>query len=94
MPNYNSESLNCVPVEPLADAVIRSGMSFSEAAYRCGWTRKHRNLIVGDATRLKRRLGLSEYTSRGRKRKQEYISYENAVIICKAVNADPFEVGI
>lgn len=94
MPKYNENSLNSVPVAPLADAVVRSGIPYGQIALRCGWVRSDRDRPTGDATRLKRRLGLTEYTTRGRKRKQEFIAYDKAVLIAEAINADPFEVGI
>lgn len=95
MPKYNENSLNSVPVGPLAEAVQRSGIPYAEIALRCGWTRNERGKKRGgDATRLRRRLGIAEYTTRGKKHRQQFISYENAAIIAEAINVDPFEVGI
>lgn len=94
MPKYNEDSLNSVPVGPLAEAVEKSGISYGQIALRCGWVRSDRGTPTGDATRLKRRLGLSEYTTRGKKHRQQFISYDRAVLIAEAINADPFEVGI
>ena len=98
MPKYNAESMNAVPVGPIAEAVIQSDLNFSQVAMQCGWTRKkgrNSDLIVGDATRLKRRLGLASYTSHGKSgRVQQYISYDNAAVIAKAIQADPVDLGL
>lgn len=94
MPNYNEESLNSVPVQPLQDAVIASGMTYGQIALRCGWIRNDRERPTGDSTRLKRRIGMSPYTTRGKKHTQLFTSYENAVLIARAINADPIDVGI
>ena len=98
MPRYNAESSNAVPVDLLATAVVRAvdlGVPYAEIAKRCGWVRNDRNTTMGDATRLKRRLGLSTYSSHGKKnQRQRYISYENAALIAQAILVDPVDVGI
>lgn len=98
MPRYNSDSPNAVPVDLLAAAVVRAhqlGVPYAEIAKRCGWVRNDRKTEMGDATRLKRRLGLATYTSHGVKgRRQQFISYQNAALIARAILVDPVEVGI
>ena len=98
MPRYNDDSANAVPVAPLAKAVIESDMTFSEIAMECGWTRKKRtgsDLVVGDATRLKRRLGLATYSAHGISGlRQEFTSYENAIRIAAAIQRDPVDLGL
>jgi len=94
MARFNAESVNAVPVEPLAEAVLRSGIPFAVIAKNCGWLRADR-IDSGDATRLKRRVGLATYTTRGRRGcRQRFISYDNAVIIAEAIGVAPVDVGL
>lgn len=82
-----------VPVEPLREAFLRSGVSAYELAIRLGWTRAEPSRRP-DVTRVKRSLGLMPYRSNGRRMVRRKVRYERAVELADAMNVDPYEVGI
>jgi hypothetical protein len=87
-----------VPVAPIRDAFLRSGLSASEVARRVGWmrTRRTRRSPVADATRVRRTLGLAQYDpGHGHeKRFREFCDPEMAWALAKACGADPMDVGL
>lgn len=87
-----------VPVAPLRDAFLASGLTAYEVATRLGWTRKRKNLSgdYGDHSRLMRRLGLQTYhcPRRGGTFTQERMHYDVALAIAEAIGVDPHEVGL
>jgi len=78
-----------VPLEPLRDAFLRSGVSASELARRLGWVRP-------DSERVRRSLGLKlDQNSRGYPpRLRETTSYERALAIADALGIDPSDVDL
>ena len=87
-----------VPVEPLQEAFRRSGLTACQLAVRMGWTRNYRKRGYlwngGDHTRVLRSLGLYEYTSKGYRLRQQYMTPEKALKFCRALDVDPWEVGL
>lgn len=68
------------------------GLSLAEIASRVGWeaTDRRTKQRKPDSSRVARTLGL--VAEGGTKR--EYISYENAVLLCRALHVDYWEVGV
>jgi hypothetical protein len=87
---------NLYPVDPLREAFLASGLTFSHIARQCGWVRYQRGLEIGDATRVARLLGLRDYKPGPGypRRVRERISYENATRLAEAIGVDPYEVGL
>ena len=84
-------SADRVSVEPLREAFLRSGLTLSELARRCGWVHNGKADVSGTA----RRLGLEPQRIRGGLgRKTELIDYERAVAVVKALDVDPVDVGV
>jgi hypothetical protein len=89
------------PVDPapLREAFLRSGISANEVARRLGWMRpawgKYRS-PQPDQGRLTRALGLRPYNP-GHGYPQRFrsgIKHETAEQIARAINVDPWEVGL
>lgn len=76
-----------VPVENLQRAFRKSGLTQAELARRLGWKR-----VVPNVKRVRQCLGFETQTATGKK--QERVTYETALRLCQAMNADPFEVGV
>lgn len=76
-----------VPVENLQAAFRKSGITKAELARRLGWTR-----VVPNLKRVNFALGFETQTATGKK--QERVTYETALRLCRAMDADPFEVGV
>lgn len=99
------ESAERVPVAPLREAFLRSGMSAKGLAVRLGWTRvgrlngsSHRKGVIGDATRVRTALGLKQCVKRRGvkvyRSTQTTVPYDTALAICRALDADPIDVGL
>lgn len=75
-------------VAPLQQAFLASGRNASEVARELGWTRP-------DGNRVKRVLGLSNYSQgRGRRRRRrESCSYEMYVEVARAIGVEPADLG-
>jgi hypothetical protein len=81
-----------VEVAPLREAFLRSDRTAADVARELGWTTR-RN--VADGPRVRRVLGLRPYTTRsGGKRYTERCDESTAVNILRALNLDPWEVGL
>lgn len=75
-----------VPVENLQRAFKKSGLTKCELARRLGWTK-----VVPNVHRVSETLGLQIQTS-GKKRRR--VTYETALRLARAMNADLQEVGV
>jgi hypothetical protein len=80
-----------VPVEPLRDAFLRSGLSAAEV---CRWLEWYRPDGGPDTSRFRRALGLLPNSSHGRSRRARRIGVDRATLIADALSIDPWEVGI
>lgn len=77
-----------IDTAPLREAFERSGISLSELARRLKWMRP-------DQPRAARTLGYHRYHARsGEYLAQEQVTYETALRICRALDADPVDVGL
>ena len=78
-----------VPIEPLRDAFLRSGLSTHELARRLGW-------VKPDNARVRRALGLyPDRNGRGTQpRLRETTSYDRALAIADALGIDPADVDL
>lgn len=97
-PAYSGERNQRVDVAPVRRAFLASGMSAAGLALRLGWihdkdNEKHR-VLVGDGSRVERRLGLRESTSHGRYYLAEDISLNHALKIADALGVDPEDLGL
>ncbi len=78
-----------VECRPIAEAVLKSGVSRAEIARRLGWSKSK-----PDTWRVSRMLGLVEGQDGYGRRYQEFMDYDNAVKICQAADIDPVDVGL
>jgi hypothetical protein len=84
-----------VDVAPLREAFLKSGLTLSDVALAAGWIQKHRGKREGgDSSRAARYLGLKPWTTRGNRSFRSHVSYETAVVLARAMNVDPIDVGI
>jgi hypothetical protein len=82
------KSKNCeVDVTLLREAFERSGLSMAEVARRLNWSKP-------DAYRVGRALGIYTRHSTGPSKKQEFMSYEHALELARALNLDPHDVDL
>jgi hypothetical protein len=72
-----------IDVRPFREAFEQSGLSLSEIARRCGWTRV-------DQPRAGRALGFHRDHGEYRQR----LRYETAVALMEALDLDPIDVGL
>jgi hypothetical protein len=84
-----------VPNAPLREAFERMDLSLPELACRLGWERQaHRSRTkVGDTSRVRRALGYAP-SAGTRSYNQEFIKYDTAVQIVRAMGLDPVDYGI
>lgn len=47
-----------------------------------------------DTSRVRRVLGLATWKRRGGERRQDFVTYEQAVRLCRALDMDPYEAGV
>lgn len=94
-----------LPVEPFAEAFLRSRMQFTDLAKIMGWYRNqtcHRNKQKvyrrADATKAARVLGLRSYSGGRRgtdvRYKNTTISEEHAWKLMRIFDLDPVDVGL
>lgn len=85
------EALDLVDNKLLRESVEQGPMNLSEIAMALGW-----KTPTGrpDTQRLARRLGKNSYYSRGGRLVSRTIKYDTAVLITRAANLDPVDVGI
>jgi hypothetical protein len=76
-----------VPVARLREAFERSGLSKGELARRLGW-------FAADTYRVGRALGIYRRHNNGPAKRQEFMSYENALALCCAMNCDPIDLDL
>lgn len=81
-----------IPVAPLQQAVLDSGLSLSEICRRIGWTKRNGNRTSGDTSRLQRALGLRRESHSYARAPNERISLRNALRIAEAIGIDPCTV--
>lgn len=84
---HDSRAPKSIDVEPLQRAFLESGLTASEVARRLGWEWNGRP----DTTRVRRRLGLVANSETGR---CSHVWYRTAVDLARALDVDPFEVGV
>ena len=84
-----------IDVEPIAQAVLQSGLTWSQICRNLEWVRDSGR---PDTSRLRRRLGLLDSVSckkgkvyRGR---QKTMGYELAAKIVRAAGVDPVDAGL
>jgi hypothetical protein len=82
-----------VPVAPLREAFLASGLTLSQVCYRLGWTCPHGRYVVADTSRLQRSLGMRALSQPGRYT-NHHIGYEHATRIARAIGVEPYEVGL
>lgn len=86
-----------VPAEDMQRALRDSGLSVQMAARRFGYTcppQGSRRAPRGDGARLKRKLGLLPYRTRGFSSYVSQVPYEDAVKMVRAWNLDPVDYGL
>lgn len=93
---------NLVEVAPIRDAFLASGLSAYEVANALGWyeykkkDRRYPKRV--DSCRVLRTLGMRKtYESKsrgGRVRYRTHVTYETAGQIARALNMDPWELGL
>jgi hypothetical protein len=88
-----------VPVAPLREAFLRSGVTATEVARVFGWLRSRKGrrghrYVVADSTRVLRTLGLASYWSKGGVYVRTYVGEERAAELARAIGVAPHEVGI
>ena len=73
----------------------------SLVAVRMGWVRKDRGEITGDTTTLERALGMRPQAASSKRGKRygggefrTHVPYELAVRLCRAMDADPVDMGV
>lgn len=102
---YRTKVPDPVPVAPLRDYFQRQWrigvFTPSEVAISAGWFKGSRPERGADTTRVLRLLGIRPGTvvvrdsgKRYRITQQEYINYDHAVRICRAMGADPVDFGL
>lgn len=82
-----------VPRAPFVEAYERSGLPPSEVAKRLGWINSGTGM--GDSTRVLRALGLRpDGRNRPTRLRNGYMDYELGVKLCRALDADPVDLGV
>jgi hypothetical protein len=86
------------PLRERYEELTRNGVPAAVIAQRAGWAIMSNGTPRGDTQRLKRKLGLiPESTRKGSEtytRIVDRVTYETAVTLCRALGADPVEVGV
>ena len=80
-----------VPVAPLREAYLRSGLRLSDVARAAGWMNPDGH---ADTSRVARRLGLVPWASRGTATVAQAVNYETAVVLVRALGHDPVDFGV
>lgn len=90
-PTNSGRGDRSIPIEPLrkkaAERIEQLGISYAEVCRRLGWD-KH------ETHRLKSRLGLVLYKTKGRYLLQHSITERMAKNICEAIHLDPVDIGL
>jgi hypothetical protein len=81
-----------VPIAPLREAFLRSGLTPSIVCYRLGWECKRSYGTQADTTRLKRALGLLPESDKGRPRLRQRIGTDRAERIAEAIGVAYWEL--
>ena len=88
---------NRVPNDQIREAFLRSGLSASEVAIRCGWYIGG-NQTEGDSTKVRRALGIAPSISVTKydryRRTQMTVSEADAVLILRAIDVAPRDVDL
>lgn len=83
---------------PFREAFERSGMTVRELADALEWTRPNAGRSVPDVERVKVTLGLKYRYERTngvvRHHTNRTISYDNAVLLTRAMGLDPVDLGV
>lgn len=93
--NRYAKRASHVPVGPLREQVERlhrQGMPWYVMAELCGYF--YGTSQRGDQTRFRRRVGLESSNRRKGEPPAEYIAYDRAVAICRALDIDPVDAGV
>lgn len=75
----------------LREAFLRSDMSAAAVATCCGWVKPGGR---GDGTHVLRLLGVKSYSSGRYVCQRRTLSYDDAVLVTRALGLDPVEVGV
>lgn len=90
-----SELYDNRPFAELCERRVAQGETWSHLAIFCGWKNPQ---YGGDTSKIKRKLGLLEIRNKringGLPFRQKQISYDVALLIVKACNADPVDFGL
>jgi hypothetical protein len=91
--------VECAPIREAVIALVFSeyGPSWTDLCRRLGWMEQRRdwNGVQGEVTRLKRTIGYVPGGGKGRGWKlRRLMTYDNAVKIVEAIDADPVDYGL
>jgi hypothetical protein len=92
------ESRAPIEVAPIRDAFLASGISGNELARRLGWFRRHsvHGRVIPDQTRARRAVGVTPHNpGHGYPpRLRERVTEDMALRLMRALDLDPWEVGL
>lgn len=91
----NATADDLIDVAPLREAFEASGLTPSTVARRLGWM-KYSGHTDPDVTRLRRALGIAPVIAArtGARYTNQRIGYDLALLIARALNIDPVDVGL
>jgi hypothetical protein len=71
-------------------------LTLADLAYRIGWIARcsRTGKEKPDSSRVARTLGMVEESVRGERKLRDYVSYNNALVLCQGLHIDPWEVGL
>lgn len=86
------ELIDVAPFRQKMKEAIARGESTGEMCRRIGFVKTR---SIPESTRLLKLAGVKKFkNSRGKKVNKEQISVENAILICRAIDIDPVEMGL
>ena len=91
----SEEWLDNEPIRKAVEQAEAHGMSKSDICERLGWTRTRKGKRSSETSQLDRRIGRRmDAGPHGQRYLSRTIRYDIAVEICRAINRDPFELGL
>jgi hypothetical protein len=71
-------------------------LTLADLAFRIGWIAKcsRTGKEKPDSSRVARTLGMVQETVKGERKLRDYVSYENALVLCRGLHIDPWEIGL
>jgi hypothetical protein len=99
---YFASYVDNTPLREKFYELLAEGESISEIAARGGWIRKDDSYRIprGDGAPLKRALGILPHRTRHNAHRKQYVTYAKCIRpataerLCRALNVDPYEVGV